>query len=202
MTPRTTDPEARKAQILAAALTLFAQKGFHAATMNDIVAASGLSKGGVYWHFESKESIIMAILAEMFERDTQEMTAVAMGTGSAATKIRTILAHSTAELTSMADLVPVIYEFYALATRQPTVAVFLRQYFDRYHAILTQVVAEGMAAGELAMADPAAVARALMAQFEGQLILATLLGNTADFAAHLHPAIELLLAAVSTPPVP
>ena len=149
MTPRAVDPETRKAQILTAALSVFAQKGFHGASMNDIVAAAGLSKGGVYWHFESKESIIMAILAAMFERDTQAMLALAGGDGTAASKIRAILAHSTAELTTQADLLPIIYEFYALATRQPEVRAFLRGYFEQYAAVLTQLVAEGVAAGEL-----------------------------------------------------
>ncbi|MDA0245084.1 MAG: TetR/AcrR family transcriptional regulator [Chloroflexi bacterium] len=200
MTPRAVDPETRKAQILTAALSVFAQKGFHRASMNDIVAAAGLSKGGVYWHFESKESIIMAILAAMFERDTQAMLALAGGDGTAASKIRAILAHSTAELTTQADLLPIIYEFYALATRQPEVRAFLRGYFEQYAAVLTQLVAEGVAAGELATAEPATLAHALMAQFEGHLILATLTQQTADFAPNTQAAIDWLLEAAIRKP--
>ena len=54
-------PEERRAQILEAALHCFASKGFHAATMDDVVRASGLSKGSLYWHFKSKEDVFLAL---------------------------------------------------------------------------------------------------------------------------------------------
>ena len=60
--PRTRRPaEERRAQILQAALQCFASKGFHTATMDDLVRASGLSKGSLYWHFESKEQVFLAL---------------------------------------------------------------------------------------------------------------------------------------------
>jgi AcrR family transcriptional regulator len=54
--------EARREQILSAALTCFAEKGFHASTMDDLVRASGLSKGSLYWHFSSKEEVFLALV--------------------------------------------------------------------------------------------------------------------------------------------
>ncbi|MEE8474443.1 MAG: helix-turn-helix domain-containing protein, partial [Myxococcota bacterium] len=44
-----------------AALHCFAGKGFHAATMDDLVRAAGLSKGSLYWHFDSKEEVFLAL---------------------------------------------------------------------------------------------------------------------------------------------
>lgn len=65
--PRKKDPiaEARKkALILQAAKLCFAQSGFHAVTMRQIIEASGLSAGGVYYHFTGKEDLVAAIAAE------------------------------------------------------------------------------------------------------------------------------------------
>lgn len=63
-------PEARRAQILEAAFRCFAEHGYHAARMDDLVAASGLSKGSLYWHFESKQDVFLALFdaleAEVF----------------------------------------------------------------------------------------------------------------------------------------
>jgi len=50
----------RRAQILDAALACFARKGYARTTMDDLVRASGLSKGSLYWHFESKEEVLLA----------------------------------------------------------------------------------------------------------------------------------------------
>lgn len=53
--------EARRQQILEAALVCFGEKGFHASTMDDLVRASGLSKGSLYWHFKSKDEVFLAL---------------------------------------------------------------------------------------------------------------------------------------------
>ena len=58
-------PEVRRAQILEAALGCFAEKGYHSTKMDDIVRVCGLSKGAIYWHFESKEEIFLALFSAM-----------------------------------------------------------------------------------------------------------------------------------------
>ncbi len=55
-----------KNKILAAAGEVFAQKGYDAATMQDIMEKSGLSKGAIYHHFKSKEEIMQALGDRMF----------------------------------------------------------------------------------------------------------------------------------------
>ncbi|QUQ64686.1 TetR/AcrR family transcriptional regulator [Kutzneria sp. CA-103260] len=54
----------RRAAILAAAARCFAANGFHATSMPDVCAEAGMSAGGVYRYFDSKETLI-AELAEL-----------------------------------------------------------------------------------------------------------------------------------------
>ncbi len=49
---------ARRMEILEAATAVFSEKGFHAATLDDVAAAAGVSKGSIYNHFDSKEDVI------------------------------------------------------------------------------------------------------------------------------------------------
>ena len=56
MTPKQS-PEDRRDAILEAAIGVLAQHGFAAATTDAIARAAGLSKGGLYWHFKSKDDI-------------------------------------------------------------------------------------------------------------------------------------------------
>ena len=56
--------EERKRQILDAARQCFAEKGYHATTVDEITERSGLTKGGLYWHFKSKWDIYRAIMLE------------------------------------------------------------------------------------------------------------------------------------------
>ncbi len=59
--------ETREA-ILAASLKLFARNGFASTSMDDIARAAGLTKGALYWHFTSKETLFQAILGRMRSR--------------------------------------------------------------------------------------------------------------------------------------
>jgi AcrR family transcriptional regulator len=61
--PKVTDEhvEARRRQILAAALRCFARQGFHRTTMQDIFREADLSPGAVYSYFKSKDELIAGI---------------------------------------------------------------------------------------------------------------------------------------------
>ena len=55
MPPRPEVSKERTKQILDAAVKVFSRSGFQQASMDDIVAESGLSKGALYWYFKSKD---------------------------------------------------------------------------------------------------------------------------------------------------
>src|SRR6185436_515432 len=73
--PRITAARAseQRGRILDAALTCFAREGFHAATMQDIVAESGLSPGAIYGYFKGKTEVVMAIASERHAMERQRM---------------------------------------------------------------------------------------------------------------------------------
>ncbi|GIO52481.1 MULTISPECIES: TetR/AcrR family transcriptional regulator [Paenibacillus] len=56
--------EQTKRKIADAARTLFVQKGYKATSIEDIVAATGSSKGNIYYHFKSKEGLFLHLLEE------------------------------------------------------------------------------------------------------------------------------------------
>ena len=47
-----------RGQIVAAALELFREKGYHSTTLMDIITAAKCSKGGFYIHFASTEDLL------------------------------------------------------------------------------------------------------------------------------------------------
>jgi len=56
--------DARPAEIIAAALAVFSEKGFAAARLDDIAARAGISKGALYLYFETKEDLFQAVVTE------------------------------------------------------------------------------------------------------------------------------------------
>jgi AcrR family transcriptional regulator len=64
---RVRDP-GRKQRILASAAALGARRGFHAISMADIGADAGIVGSGIYRHFDSKTSILVAMLDQVMDR--------------------------------------------------------------------------------------------------------------------------------------
>lgn len=55
---------ARREQILDVSVQVFAQRGFHATSMNDVAEAAGVTKPVLYQHFDSKQDLYLALLDE------------------------------------------------------------------------------------------------------------------------------------------
>lgn len=62
------DAEERKNEILDVAERLFATKGFDSTSTGDILAEVGIARGTLYYHFQSKEEILDAVIERMIGR--------------------------------------------------------------------------------------------------------------------------------------
>lgn len=63
-----------RADILEAAINLFARKGILATTMSELAKAIKMTPGALYWHFPTKEDLLLAAIEALHERYTQEFT--------------------------------------------------------------------------------------------------------------------------------
>src|SRR3954453_11825091 len=68
--------EARRDQIIDAAISCIAKKGFHRTSMADIIAESGLSAGAIYLQFSGKEDIALAVGKRILGNRISEITAL------------------------------------------------------------------------------------------------------------------------------
>ena len=160
-------PAARRQAILAAAIGVFARHGFDAATTDDIARAAGLSKGGLYWHFKSKDDILAAILVQLFDQELGVLQRLVATEGALAPRLRQLVAHGVDAVLQLEQLLPVMLEFYALAARKSDVRQFLQTYYQRYHQPLAQLFEQGFARGEFHHGTAEAAAITLLAQLEG-----------------------------------
>lgn len=62
------EAEKTRGRILASALSLFAKKGYEHTTFTDIAARLRLTKGAVYWHFDSKEKLLVELVRLALEK--------------------------------------------------------------------------------------------------------------------------------------
>ena len=55
----------RRKHIMSVAARVFAEKGYYATTIADLAQAAGIAKGTIYWYFNNKRTIMLAILDDM-----------------------------------------------------------------------------------------------------------------------------------------
>lgn len=60
-------------ELLSAAARVFAESGFHDASIDEVAKRAGYSKGAVYWHFASKDDLFLALVEKHVDRPTREM---------------------------------------------------------------------------------------------------------------------------------
>jgi AcrR family transcriptional regulator len=93
--------EARPAELLAAALALFVERGFAGTRLDDVAARAGVSKGTLYLYFENKEDLFKAVVRENIVRRVSEArAALADHRGSTADLLGSMLRswwHTTGE---------------------------------------------------------------------------------------------------------
>jgi AcrR family transcriptional regulator len=63
----------RRARLLDAAAKLFGERGYHATSMRDIAKAVGMLSGSIYYHFESKDEMLLAVYEESQRRVAEEV---------------------------------------------------------------------------------------------------------------------------------
>ena len=59
--------------LLEAAVEVLALRGYRDSSVDEIAQRAGYSKGGLYWHFASKDDLFLALLEERIDRPTREM---------------------------------------------------------------------------------------------------------------------------------
>lgn len=69
---RTRAPDDTRRRLVEAAWPIFADKGFRAATIEEISSAAGLTRGAFHWHFDSKEDLLIAALEHQRAIENEE----------------------------------------------------------------------------------------------------------------------------------
>ncbi len=176
MAPRSRDGEgsraAARARILAASRALFAERGFVACRVADVARQAGMSPGNVYWHFDSKEAILLAILAEGFA-NLEAMTAgVADEYGPARRKLDLLVERTVALYEDNAEFTVILGGLKGEGGRKlvGSLGLDLPEIERRSRANLRRVFAEARSEGAVEAADPDLLVAFYLAFFDGLLI--------------------------------
>jgi AcrR family transcriptional regulator len=195
--PRVTEQyiQRRRGEILSAARRRFARDGFHATTMDEVIAEAGVSSSVVYRWFSGKDELVAACISEALSGVVDEFEQglrVEPPVPIAAAVHRVIASTLDRTVHGGEDLTAVVIQAWAEAMRDPVVRDLLGGHYARIRDGLAQLVRRHQADGAIpAELDPEKVARPLFALVPGFLMQHLVLGPVEpdDYAA----AVDRLL---------
>ena len=179
-----------QAELLESAENLFALKGYVATTVADITAEAGYAKGNFYRHWQSKDEIMLAIIANKMQA-YRAMRDTALESAASLTEVMNIILDFLETMIDDRNWCSIFLEFTIHASRNPQLRTQLNQSLYR----LSNEIFEDIVAPHVRSGLPARKIGALnTALFEGFLIHSLLGTGTIDRQDFRQAALKLALA--------
>ncbi len=159
--------QARREQILRAARRCFVENGFHPTRMDDIARAAELSKGGVYFHFKSKQEVFERLVEEEYERSIQFLERVEEGDAPIGEKMQMIGAHYLEYFNQAPEAPRFFIVMGEMALRDERLAQRLLEMQTAFIEKIAAIIEAGVAEGFLRPVDTKAVGAILKALLDG-----------------------------------
>jgi AcrR family transcriptional regulator len=127
-------------QLLRAAARVFSRRGYSGASINEIAAQAGFSKGALYWNFASKEDLFFALLDEHIDRRLRALFDLTESEPSGRETAGQISRGLSAVLEQQREMVLLFHEYSAMVARDPK----LRGKYVERNAHLRDRIARGI----------------------------------------------------------
>jgi AcrR family transcriptional regulator len=150
-----------------AAISCFAEKGYYETSMDDIVRATGLSKGSLYWHFASKRDLFRSLLETWLAQAMAGLPERIAACTSASEKIGVLMDAGRDTVAVRPELARAQLEFMGQAIRDPEFREWFRTAYVGQRMFIAEILREGIERGEFRAVPIDSVARMVMAYADG-----------------------------------
>jgi AcrR family transcriptional regulator len=169
-------------RLVAAATRLFAEHGYDATTVQDVVAAAGVTKGAMYHYFDSKDALLYEIYHRLLAMQSARLQEISAGPGDAGRRLRAA-AVDVVE-TTVANLDEAIVFFRSQHLLAADKRKLVRAERRRYHEQFRDLVAEGQRDG------------AFRPDVDADLVVSFFFGAVHQLGAWFHPGGALTATAL------
>jgi len=192
MSTQTRGEETRR-RILDAAMDAFARNGYDATGVAEICDRAGVTKGGFYYHFKTKQAVFLELL-ERWLRQIDLQIAAARNAGTTVPESLLVMTGMVERIFEVAgDSLPMFLEFLTQAAHSPVFGQATAVPIRRYVGFFAEMVAQGTASGDLRQVEPGAAARVLIAFAMGLLVMGLVDPFGADWGEVAQEGMQLLL---------
>jgi AcrR family transcriptional regulator len=191
-------------RIIHAAVTVFSDKGYHRATISDVVQRSGLSVGAIYTHFRNKEELFLQSCDLISGQGLDQLAIRLAPLTSSAERLRAAVAYYVETIDEFEDAPGQVglVRAWAEAGEETGVREMLVRRRERLVGAAQLLIREGIARGELpSWVDVDALARGFMALLDGLLLQRIEAGDLyrpEESLRYANSLLDVLLASAAT----
>lgn len=182
-----------KQDIREKAYQLFAEKGFKEVTMKDICERTGLSRGGLYRHYESTEQIFLEIVNVFSDRQKNEVLTKIGQHIPAAAILEELLSRYADEMMDFENSISLaVYEFYSNSAISKVDNSVKKQY-EASKSTWAELISYGIATKEFNCVNPESVFHVIVFAYQGVRMFSRLMKIDKDIPAQIIYEIKRLL---------
>ncbi|MGD8624219.1 MAG: TetR/AcrR family transcriptional regulator [Anaerolineae bacterium] len=185
--------EETRARILDAALEAFARYGYDATGVAEICRRAGVTKGGFYYHFPSKQAVFLEMLERWLAEIDEEMADVRLGAASIPEELLRLTSLVRRVFQEAGGRLPIFLEFLTKASHSTTVWQATVAPFRKYHGLFAGMIRQGVEQGSLRPVDPDLASNVLLSYAVGLLAIGLLDPLGGDWGQVARDGMELLL---------
>jgi len=180
------------ARLAECAFDLFAQRGIDRVKMDDIAARAGVTKGSLYWHYESKQMVIAAACRHYYQQWHRQMERELDGLRSPGTKLRRAVASSVRTCLIDEGNRTFTLELFTLSLHDTEVRDGWRTFFDGVKSFYVDLQTAAQAKEQTSDRDPSEAVDLMLAAMEGYKLRALFEPHLCDAQAERRITRDLL----------
>jgi TetR/AcrR family transcriptional regulator, transcriptional repressor for nem operon len=185
--------ETTRQMIVAAAAPIFNRRGYEGTSMQDVMEATGLEKGGLYRHFSGKEELAAEALRYSLKQSVKIRTEHVDGGHGSLALLKSLVKRFVEKPSSMPGGCPLMNTAIDSDDGNPTLRGLAHEALSDWRTRLIKVVSDGIRDGEIKTATvPREIANTIIAALEGALMISRLDGNRVALA-DARKSLEILL---------
>lgn len=187
--------EETRGRLLDAAVRKFAIAGYDAASVDDICAEAGVSKGAFYHHFPTKQAVFLALMQGWLTTIDLGMEMVRAETVPGTLIQMTNLLPGV--FAAAEDRLPMFLEFWLQASHDETVWKAMIAPYRHYQEHFARLVEDGIAEGSLKPADPQVAAQVIVSLAVGLVLQGVLDPHGADWEKKARESMRILMSGLA-----
>jgi len=185
--------EETRTRILDVAQEAFARYGYDATGVAEICRRAGVTKGGFYHHFPSKQDVFLEMLERWLEGMDQELEVMRLGEETVPDELRAMTAMVPAVFQEAGGRLTLFLEFLTKAGHSPAVWQATVAPFRKYHAFFAKMISDGTREGSLRPVDPEMASNLLLSFAIGLLTMGLLDPFGGDWGRVAQEGMDMLL---------